>query len=120
VAGEHVLRSGFKLGGLALEVGTTAALGLAGVGGQLDAINSEHFAADEALAVTQIQHLGKELGDVVAQAGDEGGDGGVVRGAVATEGDEGDVVRAGAFDAAAADDALAVGEEDDLEQQPGG
>ena len=48
--------------------------------------------------------------------GHEGGDGGEVRRAVAGEGDEGDVLAAGAFDVAAADDALAVGEQHDLEQ----
>jgi len=61
-------------------------------------------------------HLAEEAGDVVAQTRDKAGDGGEVRGAVAREGDEGDMFAAGALDAARADDALAVGEEDDLEQ----
>ena len=80
--------------------------------------DGEHLAADEALAVAQVEDLGEELGNVVAQTGDEGGEGGEVRGAVATEGDEGYMFAAGAFDAATADDALAVGEQHDLEQHP--
>src|SRR5690606_25094856 len=80
------------------------------------AVDSEHLAADEALAIAQIEHLTEEAGDVIAQAGDEDGDGGVVQNAVATEGNEGYMFAAGAFDAARTDDALTVGEEDDLEQ----
>lgn len=39
-----------------------------------------------------------------------------MRGGITREGDEDDVLTAGRLDVAAADDALAVGEEDDLEQ----
>jgi len=46
----------------------------------------------------------------------EGGDGGVVRDGITRQRDEGDVLAAGAFYPPAADDALAVGEQDDLEQ----
>ena len=42
-----------------------------------------------------------------------------MRAAVAGQGDEGDVLAAGALDAAAADDALRVGEQHDLEQHRG-
>jgi hypothetical protein len=80
--------------------------------------DGKHLAADQALPVAQVEHLGKELGDVVAQAGDEGGDGGEVWRAVAAQGDEGDVFPAGTFYSPAADEALAIGEQDDFEQHP--
>ena len=67
MAGEHGLGGGFQLGGLAFEVGTGAALGLAGVARQLDAVDGEHLAADQSLPVADVEHLGEELGDVVAQ-----------------------------------------------------
>ena len=70
------------------------------------------------MPVAQIQYLGEELGDFVSQARDEGGDGGEVGSAISGQGDEGDVFAAGALDAPAADDAPAVGKENDLEQHP--
>lgn len=96
VAGEHDLGGGFEFAGLPLEVGASAAPGFAGIAGQLDAVDGEHFPADQSLPVAQVEDLGKEFGDVVAQAGDEACEGGVVRHAVAAEGDEGDVLAAGA------------------------
>jgi hypothetical protein len=48
-----------------------------------------------------------------------GGQGGDVRLAVAGQGNEGDVLATGALDGAAADDALPVGEQHDLEQHGG-
>jgi hypothetical protein len=68
------------------------------------------------MAVADEQDFLEQRPDLGAQGADEGGEGGEVRGAVAGERDEGDVVAAGALDVAAADDAPAVGEEDDLEQ----
>ena len=60
-----------------------AAAFLAGVGGELDAINGEHLAADEAQAVASEQHLGEERLDLVGQLAHEFGDVGVAGLAVA-------------------------------------
>jgi len=78
--------------------------------------DGKHFAGDQSLPVTQIEHLAKELGNLVTEGADEIGDGGEVRGAVAGEGNEGDVLPAGPFNLARTDDATAVGEEHNLEQ----
>ena len=98
------------------EVGAGATLGLAGVARQLDAVDGEHLAADQALPVTDEQDVAKQAADLGAQRADETSEGGEVRAAITGQGDEGDVFSAGPFDAATADDAPAVGEEDDLEQ----
>ena len=71
------------------------------------------------MAVAQVEHLGEDAGDVVGQPGDKPGDRGEVRLGVAGQGDEGDVMTADGFDIAAGDDALAVGEQHDLEQHGG-
>jgi hypothetical protein len=118
VAGEHGLGGGLKLGRLTLEVGARAALGLAGIRGQLDAVDGKHLAADEALPVAQVEHLAEQTGDVVGQPRDEGGNGSEMRRRISREGDERDVLAAGALNAARTDDALAVGEQYDLEQHP--
>ena len=94
---------------LALEIGARAAAGLGSIGGQFDAVDGEHLTADEALAVAQHQHLGKELGDLVAEFGDEGGQCAVVGLALTADNHEHQVVAAGRFHLAAADDASAVG-----------
>ncbi len=57
------------------------------------------------------------VGDVAGEAGNKSGNRGEVRLRVAGQDDEGDVVAAGGFDATAGYDALAVSEQDDLEQQ---
>ena len=98
-------------------VGAGAGLGFAGVTRQLDAIDGEHLAADEALPVAEVEHLAEDGGDVIAQARDKGGKSGEVGSSVSREGDEGDLLTAGPFDLAGADDAATVGEEDDLKQQ---
>lgn len=119
VAVEHDAGSGFEFGGLMLEVGASAALLLAGVGRQFDAVDGEHLAPDQALPVAQVEHLGEDAGDVVGEGGDESGKGGEVRLAVARQGDEGNVVAADGFNVAAGNDALAVGEQNNLEQHGG-
>ena len=106
VAGQHLLGAGFEFVGLVGEVGACAAPGFGCVAGQLDAINGEHFPPNQALPVTEVEHLGKELGDFLVKAGNEGGQRGEVRCAVAREGDEGDVFAAQALDAPTADDAF--------------
>jgi hypothetical protein len=85
VAGEHLLGGGFELVGLMGEVSPGATLGFGGVAGQLDAIDGEHFPADQALPVAEVKHLGKELGDLLVETGDEGGQRGEVGGAIAAE-----------------------------------
>ena len=117
VAFEHLLGGLFELGGLLLEVGAGAAPGLAGVAGEFDAVDGEHLAADEALPVTEPEDLAEDVGDGLVPSGDEGGEGCEVGCGVAREGDEGDVFPAGALDRPGADDAAAVGEQDDFEQQ---
>jgi hypothetical protein len=116
---DHTRDGGFDLRGFALEVGAAAALGLGGVAGELHAVDGEHVAADETLAVAHHEHLGEDTGDGLAVIGNEGGNGAVVRLAVTAQRDEDDVVPAGGLDAARADDAAAVGEEHDLEQHAG-
>ena len=73
-------------------VGAGAGLGFAGVTRQLDAIDGEHLAAEEALPVAHHQNLGEQLGGEIAQFGDEGGQGGEVGLAVARNRDEDDVL----------------------------
>lgn len=116
---EHGLGGGFQFGGLMVEVGAGAALGFAGVAGQLDAVDGEHLAPDQALPVADVEDLAEDAGDVVAERRDKSGEGGEMRLAVTGQGDEGDVFAAGALDVAAADDALGIAEQDDLEQHGG-
>lgn len=78
--------------------------------------DGEHLAADKPLAVADEQDFLEQRDDLGPQGTDKGGKGGKVRGAVAGQGNEGDLHAAGALDGARADDAAAVGEQDDLEQ----
>ena len=64
---EHGASRSFELGGLVFEVGTGAALLLAGVCWQLDAVDGEHLATDQPLPVAQVEDLGEDAGDVVVQ-----------------------------------------------------
>ena len=91
---EQGLHGGFQLVSLVDEVGPGAAALFACVGGQLDTVDGEHLAADQALRVAHEQHLLEDLADQVTEAADEGGDegGGEVGAAVAAQGDEDDVV----------------------------
>ncbi len=60
---DHFLPGGFEFIGLMGEVGPRAALGFGGVAWELDAVDGEHFSADHALPVTEVEHLSEELGD---------------------------------------------------------
>ena len=111
--------AGFEFGGLVFEVGTGAALLLAGVAGQLDAVDGEHLAPDQPLPIAQVEDLGEETGDVVSEVRDKSGNRGEVGLGVAGQGDEGDVVAAHALDASAGYDALGVGEQHDLQEHGG-
>ena len=64
---EHDASGRFQLGRLMCEVGTGAALLLAGVGRQFHAVDGEHLASDQTLAVAQVEHLGKDAGNVVGE-----------------------------------------------------
>ncbi len=70
------------------------------------------------MPVTEVEHLGEELGDLLVEAGNEGGQRREVRRTIATEGDEGDVFSTQPLDPPAAHHTLGVGAEDDLEQHP--
>ncbi|MNZ89918.1 hypothetical protein D3C78_1088600 [compost metagenome] len=102
--------------GLAQEVGAGAAAGLAGVARQLHPVDGEHLAADQPLAVADGEHLGEQPGRQIAHVGYERGQGGEVRLAVAGHRHEQHMLAAGGFHLAAADDAAAVGQQDDLQQ----
>ena len=78
--------------------------------------DGEHLAADKPLAVADEQDFLEQRDDLGPQGADKGGKGGKVRGAVAGQRNEGDLLAAGALDGARADDAAAVGEQDNLEQ----
>jgi hypothetical protein len=88
---EQGLHGGFHFVGLVDEVGPGAAALFACVGGQLDAVDGEHLAADQALCIADQKRLFEDLTDQVTQTADEGGDGGEVGAAVTAEGDEDDV-----------------------------
>ena len=77
----EIRRLGFD--SLVREVSPRAALGFGGVAWQFDAVDGEHFPADQTLPVAQVEYLCKELGDFFIEAGDEGCQRGVVRGAIA-------------------------------------
>ena len=92
-----------------------AAALFAGVGGELDAVDGEHVAPDQALGVTGHQDLAKERFDLYAQAANELGNVGVAGLAVTADGDELHVAQAGLFNSAARYQPLAVRQQDDLE-----
>jgi len=66
VAFEHPPGGAFELVGLTQEIGPRAALCLAGIGWQLDAVDGEHLAPDQPLAVAEVEHLGEQAGGFVA------------------------------------------------------
>jgi hypothetical protein len=92
-----------------------AAALFAGVGGEFDAVDGEHLAANQALGIAGQQDLAEQRFDLAAEVGDELGDVRVAGLAVATDGDELDVARTGLFNGAAGNQALAVGQQDDFE-----
>lgn len=97
MAGEHLLSRLFELGGLLLEASAGTALAFAGVAWQFDAVNREHLAPDQALLVAEVEHLTKDGSNLVAETGDEVGEGGEVRTTIPGVGDEGDLLAAGAL-----------------------
>ncbi len=88
---------------------------VSGVGGEFDAVDGEHVAPDQALCIAGYQDLVEQRFDLIAEVGDELGNVGVTGLAVAADGDELDVALACQFDRATRDEALAVGQQDDLE-----
>ena len=116
VAGKHGGCGSLQFLRLMQEVGAGTALMLGGVRGKLDAVDGEHFAADQPLPVAEVENAGKERGDLSGKAADECGECREVRNAVTGQRDKGDLLTTGAFDAARADDTEAVGVEDNLEE----
>ena len=88
---------------------------LLALAGQLDAVDGEHGATDQAQAVAGHEHLCKQRLDVGAEFANELGDVGVARACVAGQGHEQHVVLTGLLDLAAGDEASAVGQQHDLE-----
>lgn len=97
---------------------STAAL-FAGIAGELDAVDGKHVAPDQSLSIAGHQHLAEQGFDLGTQVGYELGNMGVAGLAVTTDGNELDVALAGLFDGPAGDQALAVGQQHDLEHDAG-
>jgi hypothetical protein len=87
----------------------------AGVGGELDAIDGEHVAANQSLGIAGHQDLAEQGFDLGAEVGHELGNVGMAGLAVTADGDELDVAIARLFNRPAGDQALAVGQQHDLE-----
>lgn len=89
---QHLLGGTLHARRLALIVGAGAGFGLAGIGGEFDAIDGKHLAADQALALADQENLREQFGDAVMHARDKGGECGEVRLAVTRDGDEQDIL----------------------------
>jgi hypothetical protein len=113
---EHHGGSRFQLRPLLLEVRPRAALALARIARQLHSVDGEHLLTDQALALANANHCGKDLLDVLLTAADEICNRREVRGTVTTQGHERHVVAAGALDSPAAHNALRIGEQHHLQQ----
>ena len=109
MVGDHLLDGALHAVRLVCQLGKAAAALLAGVAGQLDAINGEHVSANQTLGIAGEQHLGEQGLNLGRQLADEFGDGGELGCAVTGQGHEEDVLAAGALDAAAGDEAPAIG-----------
>lgn len=94
--------------------GGAAAL-LAGIGGELDAVDGDHGLADQPDAVAGQQNLAEQGLHFVAEFAHELGTVGVAGLAVAADGGKQHVLMAGLLDLAAGDEAAAVGQQHDLE-----
>ena len=92
---------------------------LRGVGGQFAAVNGKHVLADQAQLIADQYNLAEQVTDGFGGAGDEIGDRAVIGPQVRGQGHEDDVLPAQGLDAAAAGDAFGIGQDDDLQQQPG-
>ena len=113
---DHGLGGLFHLLGLAQEIGTGTAPGFAGIAWQLDAIDGEHVAPDQALTITHGEHLGEQLGGQIAHGRNERSKGGEVRQAVAGHRHKQHMLAASGLHLAATDHPAAVGQQDDFEQ----
>lgn len=102
-----------------LDVAAALLAGVAGVAGQLDAINGEHVSANQTLGIAGEQYLCEQGTDLAAEFTDEFGQCGELGCAVTGQGHEEDVLAAGALDASARYQAAAIGQQDDLEQDCG-
>jgi hypothetical protein len=116
---QHRCGGGLNLHQLLLELGPRAALALAGVARQLDPVDGEHLPPDQPLAQADRNHRGKSLGNGLLSSAYEGCNGREVRAAVAAQGHECHVVAAGTLDRSAADNALRVGKQHNLQQHRG-
>jgi len=96
-----------------------AAAFFAGIGGELDAIDGEHVAANQALGIAGHRDVAEQGFDLGAEVGYDLGKVGVAGLAVAADGNELDVALARLFDGPAGDQALAVGQQHDLEHDAG-
>ena len=105
----HRVSRRFHVVQLALIVCTGAALLFTGMTGELHPINGKHVTTNQALSVTDQQHLGEQAGHTLPHLGDKGGQCGEMRLAVTRHGDEQHVLAAGTFHFATADDTEAVG-----------
>ena len=103
---------------LAGQVGMLAAPFPRGVGGQLHAIEREVRVAQQSRLVAGEKDLLEDLLGLLTQLGDEGREGAVVRTNPAAQSHEDYISPARLFHPARGEDALAVGVEHDLEQQP--
>ncbi len=110
VAMHHGFDGGFHFCRLSREVSPCAALGLGGIGGQLDAIDGKQFASDQPLSITDDEHLSKQLGDCVAEFANKGGNRCEVGAAITRYRHEQHVVTTGRRDSPRADKATRVGE----------
>src|SRR5690606_27049384 len=105
---QHGPGGGFELGGLPLEIRAGPAPGLAGIAWELDAVDGEHLASDQALPVAQVEDVGEDPRNLVAEASDKGGNRRKVRRVITGQRHECDVLATGPLDGAAADDAARV------------
>ena len=88
VARQPLLCGCFEFVGLMSKVSSRTTFGFRGVAGQFNAINGEHFSANQALAIAEIKPLGKALGDFFIKAGNKGREGGEVRCGIARKRNE--------------------------------
>jgi len=90
-----------------------------GVGGELDAVNSEHAPPDQSLGIAGQPDLTEQGFDLGAEVGDELGNVGMAGLAITANGDELDVALARLFNRPAGDESLAIGQQNDLEHDAG-
>lgn len=94
-----------------------AASPLRRVSRELHAVDREHLAPDQTLRIADGGHAPEHVRDVGAERANEVRDRGEVRRVIAAERDERDVLTTRLGDRAAADEAVGVRDEDDLEEE---